>query len=86
MYTIEKSKEYERQRKEENEKMKIGRGGEENGKERDGAGNFLNEIEKTALTSITVHDRIAARKVNDRYRLLLLLLLLLSICHDVTCV
>ncbi len=65
MYTIEKSKEYEYRKREENEKIKMGRGGEESKREKDGGpgGNFLKEIEKTALSSSTIHGRIAARKV-----------------------
>ncbi len=67
MYTIQKSKEYdERRKRDEETEIKMRRGGEESKREKYGGrpgGNFLNEIEKTALSSSTVQGRIAARKV-----------------------
>ncbi len=64
MYTAEKSKEYEWRKKIENDEIKTGSQGGDSRREKDETDrNFLKQIEQTAISSSTLHGRIAARKV-----------------------
>eukprot|EP01084_Bolivina_argentea_P240782 404382_1 len=63
MYTAEKSKEYEWRKKIENDEIKTGSQGGDSRREKDETDrNFLKQIEQTAISSSTLHGRIAARK------------------------